>query len=342
MSPRLERVLVLSRRSSTSGITINRANFQDRSLGRRGRFYKTGDLVRQNPDGSLNYIGRQQETQVKLHGQRIELEAVAHVVQQTISEVVSAVAQVVQPAGATSSADLLLTCFLELDGHESDTPVQPQYYQVSKEDSIELVKQLPAYMIPSMYFSIAKLPLTVNGKVDRKGLESLAVHLRLDGMRRLISAGNGSKRQPSFRTERTMQRIWAKILNISSENIGPDDTFLGLGGNSMSSMRLVGEARKLDMKLSVADVFRSGTLAALAQSAKLEPRKTHPTFNAKLVSDAKTESLSCDLATLSLEHAQREEVADIVPVTSLQERCLTGGILQVRCEHNHNCGHFAN
>jgi ABC-type transporter Mla MlaB component len=99
-------------------------------------------------------------------------------------------------------------------------------------------------------------------------------------------------------------------------------------------MRLVGEARKVDIKLSVADVFRSGTLWELARSVQPGPRNTQPTLHAKLMSDAKMESLLNEIAALDLEHVHRLEVADVLPVTSVQERCLAGGIAPAVCNDN--------
>ncbi|KAK1914286.1 hypothetical protein P3342_007532 [Pyrenophora teres f. teres] len=118
-----------------------------------------------------------------------------------------------------------------------------------------LEAQLPTYMVPQTLAILDAMPVNQNGKVDRKALEQ-----QIDTQK----GQSGLKRQPETETQRTMQQLWAGVLAIDADSIGLDDSFFRLGGDSIAAMKLVGEARRAGIHLTVADLFRNPKLEAVA------------------------------------------------------------------------------
>nr|ARJ54910.1 nonribosomal peptide synthetase 8 [Curvularia lunata] len=118
-----------------------------------------------------------------------------------------------------------------------------------------LQAQLPAYMVPQAITVLDAMPVTQNGKVDRKALEQRVQTERISKAPVQQSLSDGELR---------MQKLWARVLNIEADSIGLDDSFFRLGGESIAAMKLVGEARRHGVQLTVADLFRCPELAALA------------------------------------------------------------------------------
>lgn len=319
--------------------------------GRHGRLYKTGDLVRYNSDGSLVFIGRKQDTQVKIRGQRIELGEVEHWVQNYMPEATHVVAEVIKPHGESLHSNMLLAMFLQLEEKviEGDVPnATVKILPIPSGVEGKLAEHLPAYMVPSLFFSMSQLPMTVTGKIDRKRLREMGGQVSIEQLAHVRTAGRGPKRQPTCEAERIMQNIWAKILNVSANLIGLDDSFFRLGGHSISSMRLVSEARKVHMNVTVADVFRHQTLAELVRRQDMNKVETDQQPSDLVLVDASMkEALLKEVDSLDLD-LRCEDVADILPVTSIQERCFVEGIYPVACVKQDNavdcttCGRFAN
>ncbi|KAI9898795.1 hypothetical protein N3K66_007155 [Trichothecium roseum] len=140
-----------------------------RQPGRQGRLYKTGDLVRYNNDGSLSYIGRK-DTQVKIRGQRVELgEVERHAGELLASDADQVVAEVVTPHGQDASSHLAV--FMASTSKPKDGSMR--IFTVSNEFEDAMAQRLPPYMLPSLYFSMPQLPVSSNGKTDRKQLRQL-------------------------------------------------------------------------------------------------------------------------------------------------------------------------
>ena len=143
--------------------------------GRRGRLYKTGDLVRYNEDGSLTFIGRK-DTQVKIHGQRVELGEVEYRVQECILDARQVVAEIIMPQGSKSSP--VLAAFLQLKENrtpEIDEPVAstPAIFHISSDIRAKLAEHLPSYMVPAVFLAVRELPMTATGKTDRRRLREI-------------------------------------------------------------------------------------------------------------------------------------------------------------------------
>ncbi|MCB5183282.1 non-ribosomal peptide synthetase [Streptomyces antimicrobicus] len=199
------------------------------------RMYRTGDLVRRTGDGMLEYVGRVDD-QVKVRGFRIEL-----------GEIEAALAA--HPAVATAAVVV-----------REDTPGVKRLvgYAVPEAtagpDPVELRafagRSLPEYMVPAAVVVLPALPLTANGKLDRRALPAPDF---------TALAGGGPAEDP---LERTLCELFAEVLGLP--RVGVDDSFFDLGGDSIVSIQLVAKARAAGLVFTPKDVFRLKTVGALA------------------------------------------------------------------------------
>jgi amino acid adenylation domain-containing protein len=203
------------------------------------RLYKTGDKARRRADGDLEYLGRS-DWQVKIRGLRIELGEI-----ETVLGRHEKVRQCVVVAREDSPGDKALVAYFEArDG----TP------PTASDLRAHLRKLLPDYMLPSAFVLMGKLPVTSNGKIDRRGLPFPAY-------------GNfGTSREfapPRTKTEKALAAIWKEVLKV--ERVGIHDDFFELGGNSLVGIQLIMRMRKVfGVELSLATQFDNPTIAALA------------------------------------------------------------------------------
>ncbi|KIX01205.1 uncharacterized protein Z518_08930 [Rhinocladiella mackenziei CBS 650.93] len=228
--------------------------------GRRGRLYKTGDLVRYNPDGSLMYLGRK-DTQVKIRGQRVELPEIEHHLRQALPDGanIEVLAEAITPRGSNT---MILVAFVRLAGDGDATKKATTRLLKAMEDKLAGV--LPAYMIPSAYIPLERLPLTGTGKTDRRKLREIGSTLSLEELAAL-NPEREERRPPTTEWERRIQALWASILRVPADSVSADDSFLQIGGDSIAAMRLVGIAREQGLTMSVADLFRTPKLCDLAE-----------------------------------------------------------------------------
>ncbi|MGK3966667.1 amino acid adenylation domain-containing protein [Sorangium sp. So ce118] len=206
-----------------------------------GRLYKTGDLCRWLPDGSLEYLGRI-DHQVKIRGYRIELGEVESVLKQH-----PAIHDAAVMARDYAPGDKRLVAYLVA----RDT-AQPSMAELRK----HLLGELPDYMIPAAFMWLDALPLSFNGKVDRKALPAPEV---------AHPEQSETYAPPRTRTEEQIASVWASLLQI--ERIGIHDKFFDLGGDSILAVQMVSRARRAGLGLSVQQVFEYQTIASLAAQA---------------------------------------------------------------------------
>ncbi|OWV38290.1 non-ribosomal peptide synthetase [Bacillus spizizenii] len=201
--------------------------------------YKTGDLAKRLRDGNLIYLGRIDE-QVKIRGHRIELgevEAAMHKVEAVQKAVVIAIE--------------------EEDGLQQLCA----YYVSNKPITIaeireQLSQELPDYMIPSHYVQLEQLPLTSNGKINRKALP--APEVSLEQIAEYVP--------PGIEVESKLAALWQEVLGI--HRVGIKHNFFDLGGNSIRATALAARIHKeLDVNLSVKDIFKFPTIEQLANMA---------------------------------------------------------------------------
>ncbi|MFE2696740.1 non-ribosomal peptide synthetase [Streptomyces mirabilis] len=205
-----------------------------------GRMYRTGDIVRWSADGDLHFVGRADD-QIKIRGFRVEpaeIEArlTAH------PAIAEAVVSVSRHAGRK-----------RLVAHLVPAPGAAVPPAAGLRESLS--GELPDYMVPAAFVTVAELPLTANGKVDRRRLPEPD----------LSAAGDTSYRAPRTDAERVLAGIWAELLGV--ERVGVDDNFFMLGGDSIVSIQVVSRARTAGLALTPRDLFRHPALAALATAA---------------------------------------------------------------------------
>jgi aspartate racemase len=203
------------------------------------RLYKTGDLARYLPDGNIEYLGRI-DNQVKIRGFRIELGEI---------EAVLATHPAVQESVVIvheSFGDKRLVSYLV-----------PTQGEVIDNDELHafLKERLPDYMMPHALFSIETMPLTPNGKIDRRALSLLSVNHEVSEEQFVA---------PRDTLELQLAQIWENILNVRP--IGIHDNFFELGGHSLLAITLLDRIEKnLAQSLSVMALFQAPTIAQLAK-----------------------------------------------------------------------------
>nr|UXB94867.1 non ribosomal peptide synthetase [Pseudomonas syringae] len=200
------------------------------------RMYRTGDLVRWLADGTLEYLGRNDD-QVKIRGIRIEPgEIEQHLAQcPGIGEAVIAT-QVLDDGGVR-----LVAYYTRRDPSLDSATLRAH-----------LLGRLPEYMVPAAYVGLDALPLTQNGKVDRKALPAADID----------ALSNATYQPPSTPLEERLAELWAEVLEIGK--IGRYDSFFELGGHSLSAIRLVSLLQKAGLPLTLAELFQHPSIAALA------------------------------------------------------------------------------
>jgi amino acid adenylation domain-containing protein len=207
------------------------------------RLYRTGDLGRYRPDGTIEYLGRN-DFQVKIRGFRIELgEIEARLAEHP------GVREAVALAREDAPGDQRLVAY---------TIARPDAAAAETEElRAYLAAGLPEYMVPAAYVRLDVLPLTANGKLDRQALPApemsdFAVH---------------GYEQPRGETEERLARIWADLLGF--ERVGRRDNFFDLGGHSLLAIRLLSKIRaSFKTNLPLSTVFHSPTIAAVARLLK--------------------------------------------------------------------------
>ncbi|KAJ4245898.1 Nonribosomal peptide synthetase 30 [Fusarium falciforme] len=275
--------------------------------GRSGRLYKTGDLVRYNEDGSLSFFGRK-DSQVKIRGQRVELGEVEHRVRDTHQ---------------TLAAFLVMT---EENQKPENYDDKPMIIPVSAKVEDMLSQNLPVYMVPTVFFSMKKLPMTATGKMNRRILRQIGSSFsakQLAAARKAREQGTSSQEQPSTNAQRELQQIWSRILDLPIDLIGLDDGFFSLGGDSVSAMKVVGEARKAGIELAVADIFTHRTLRLITDNSKSIKREGEETINniippfSLVGNEIDIEALRQNISTQC--KIDTSKVQDAYPCTPLQE-----------------------
>lgn len=220
--------------------------------GQGRRFYKTGDLACNNPDGTLTFAGRK-DTQVKLRGQRIELSEVEHHLKAAIPQAKHVAAEIIVHQGNK----FLAAFFCLLD----DMTLRPDELQAIQR---VMTKSLPPYMVPALFIPLPDMPMTVSRKINRKDLQRHASLLPAD---ELLHYSKAEMRVPSTPMELKLQELWSAAINIPASSIGADEHFLRAGGDSIAAMRLSAAAAKANLAITVEGIFNHPILSDMAKIA---------------------------------------------------------------------------
>jgi len=213
----------------------------------QGRIYYTGDMGRRLLDGAIEFMGRK-DHQVKLRGNRIELEEIEQAVMQF--------------RGITGTAVKLI----EIPGQEKWIAC---YFQAEGDTEINLLREflkqrLLDHMIPAYFKQLKILPTTISGKIDRQALP-------------VPDFGHGEEYEPvQTWLESQLQEIWSDILEIGKELIGRTSNFFRLGGHSLRAVALTAEIHKrCQVKLPLAEVFERQTLKEIAAFIQQQQKTGH-------------------------------------------------------------------
>lgn len=210
------------------------------------RLYKTGDLVKYSETGLLEYLGRKDQ-QVKIRGQRVELQEIEYHLMQ-IDGVNNAIVQLVN-----HTQPLSIRAFFS--GNISVNELRQR-----------LSEQLPSYMVPATFIPLATVPVNHNGKLDQHELNKLA-----DSYQQTII----HEEIPASIHEATLKKIWEEVLNHKS--IRPDDNFFNIGGHSLLLIKLYNRISEYyPDKLSLGDLYSNSSireLAAFLESRSLQAGK---------------------------------------------------------------------
>ncbi|WP_299258193.1 non-ribosomal peptide synthetase [uncultured Aquimarina sp.] len=218
---------------------LTKEKFIDNPFVKGTRLYKTGDLGKWLQDGSIEFVGRK-DNQVKIRGYRVELGE--------IEQVLLGIASV---------------CQAVIVDHEVEKEKVLVAYVVGNEDldkqalRIGLSNELPEYMVPNYYVEIDELPLTSNGKVDKKALPKITDQ---DLVKEEYVAA-------VTKEEKQLVLIWEEILGI--KNIGVTDNFFELGGHSLKIMVLINKInQKFNIEITAGEVYRNMTILRLSKLLK--------------------------------------------------------------------------
>ena len=209
-----------------------------------GRLYRTGDLARYRSDGAIEFIGRS-DHQVKIRGFRIELSEIETVLAQH-----PAVRETVVLAREDAFGDKSLAAYL--------TPKSQG--EISTAELREFLRtKLPHYMIPAAFVELGELPLTSNGKVDRRALLTVE-----SNSEKFAEKSDVAFTPPRTEIERTIAAAWREVLHV--EAVGAHDNFFDLGGHSLRMVQLRGKLQELlQTDVSMNDLFKYPTVSSMAE-----------------------------------------------------------------------------
>ncbi|WP_435592014.1 amino acid adenylation domain-containing protein [Nocardia sp. bgisy118] len=212
------------------------------------RMYRTGDRARRLPDGSVVFLGRA-DTQVKIRGNRVEPGEIESLIRDQYE-----VTDAVVVARADDRGDTQLVAYVAARRTAGIEPAEVTAY---------LRERLPEYMVPAAVLALPTLPLTANGKVDRRALPA---------PESVVSRAEHYV-EPATDTERALAALWEGVLGVPQ--IGSrDDFFLVLGGNSLDATRVVARlGAATGLELPVSDIFEAPTVAELA--ARVDAAREH-------------------------------------------------------------------
>ncbi|RKS87532.1 non-ribosomal peptide synthase protein (TIGR01720 family)/amino acid adenylation domain-containing protein [Orbus hercynius] len=222
-----------------------------------GRIYKTGDLVRALSDGNIEYLGRN-DFQVKIRGFRIELGEI----EARLTQYAGVKHSIVIAHEQASGSKFLVAYYLA--DNEIDSPLLQAH----------LHETLPAYMVPSAFIHLSELPITSNGKLNRRALPKPELTDKVEYV------------APENSIEVTLTEIFGNILKIAAQDISMQDSFFKLGGNSILAMMLNNRINNtLKIKLRLVDILSVRTIRELATKIATAQQQFNPIVEFNIAND---------------------------------------------------------
>ena len=311
------------------------SNGHDSRDGVQSRGYMTGDLVRYDDNGCLHYLGRK-DTQRKIRGQRFELGEVENhthaILKIILGGGIEVVAEVCTAADAPDTN--LLVVFVKMPGQgleikqkscSSSGPLimsaDNEIRDIGKKLKSSISEILPAYMVPSVVVKLSRMPwLLPSMKIDRKALRSTVGEMSRAQLSEFETARTIVKIMPATDTQRLLQNLWATALGMQAANVGLNDHFFRLGGDSVSAMQLISTARSQGMHMKMADVLSSPVLCDMALAVEIlqaEDSTENPVAPFSLLGKLDVNATINEAARCC--NVGEAQIEDIFPCTPLQE-----------------------
>ncbi|KAB8296764.1 hypothetical protein EYC80_002181 [Monilinia laxa] len=289
------------------------------------RLYKTGDLVKYNSNGSMQIFGRR-DGQVKIRGQRVELEEVEYQVNKALQSKVDSSLEYKCAVDAFSPADDSNLTYLAIFIATKLESTFEVFRDLTSFIIESLQGQLPPYMVPGLLMPLSMIPMTATKKTDRRTLRSIAGALSKNELAKYMGPNTKIRVPPSTPMEKTIQRLWSKVLRVDINIISSEDKFIYLGGDSIRSISFVSMAREEGHYVTAADTFRYPMLRDLAVMMEAAARvQTKPSL---LLAKYQAVPKAFNLDTFSaicenIPRFSEVEFVDLRPCTPTQNFMLT-------------------
>lgn len=243
------------------------------------RMYKTGDIVRYNKDGSMTMLGRKSEdAQAKIHGQRVDLGEVSHHI--TASDLVKHAACFVPKKGLFANRLTAIISSMDLADAvlgSTDQPLNLQDGPEARERISDLRRWLedrvPSYMMPRSWILLEKVPVTLNGKLNRRVLFQWLEAMDNETYENILMLNNDDETNllapsGSFSPmEESLAKAWSHVLNVPEGQISVNQSFFSLGGDSISAIKVSSRLLNEDIQISMHDILHYRTLTEIAKRA---------------------------------------------------------------------------
>ncbi|KAL6153491.1 NRPS [Exserohilum turcicum] len=283
----------LKRPETTAAVFIDSPEWLQ-GIRANSKLYKTGDLVRYNSDGTLNFIGRK-DTQIKINGQRVEVGEIETVLSTGLKRDDSPIIVDLLKRASLGESDLLV-CFVcvrpdvEASASEEIIPTDSDAIEKLRTVVAKILRDpsttssLPRYMLPQAYIPINRIPLSVSGKTDRRALQAATSELTRAQLVGYTAALTVSADDDDLDTdaEVLLSSLWEKVLNVQVTS--KRSNFYNLGGDSVIAMRLRAECRRVGIDLSIAEIFTNPDLVDMAGLLTLASSQISSTASSDLVS----------------------------------------------------------
>ena len=231
------------------------------------RLYRTGDLVHYDADGNLRYIGRK-DTQVKIRGQRVELGEIEQQIPRAYPTIDNVVVEMISSSHQKTGPFLVAFVYSQKSAAPQNSdlfrPASLEHQEQSRKVVQALKKRVPSYMVPMFFIPLLYIPVSVTGKADRRLLRQQAATLTRNELEE-YSTQYTAQRPPKTQDEIALCSAVSEALRCESSEVGMDDDFFGIGGDSIIATRFVAKARESGFCFKVTDVFQTPTLSELVK-----------------------------------------------------------------------------
>ncbi|PYH52711.1 acetyl-CoA synthetase-like protein [Aspergillus niger CBS 101883] len=230
--------------------------------------YKTGDLVQYYADGKIRYIGRK-NTQVKIRGKRLELGEIEYHIRQISPAIEKVIAEAAAPKGSETP---IVVAFL----YSSDQETLLLHFQAHVESIKKGLEQvLPDHMWPSIYLPLESVPLTTTAKTDRKKLRHIICASTRQDLEKDLTPASPIV-SPATELEMKLHQLFAEALRVEPTSFGVNHSFIRLGGDSVTAMRLANRCSQMQYRLTMQDILQHQTVANLASQLDLYSKDNAP------------------------------------------------------------------